>query len=293
MPTAEALPRYPHVHVSVAADQADEVSVALWEAGATGIEERDGGTLVPAEDVGPGVVTLIASFDDEAQAHHVAEAMAAHYPSRVHHLVGDDWRDGWRAHFKPVRLGQRLVVRPSWETVALWPGEVEVVLDPGRAFGSGTHETTRMVLREVDRRIRGGELVLDVGCGSGILGVAALKLGARRVRGVDVDPDVVPVARDNARRNRVASRMEVSTTPVARLRGTYDLVLANIETPVLVSMADALAARVAPGGTLVLSGVLAGEEDRVCAAFPAWMRVVVGRDGDWVAPVLRRRRGSG
>lgn len=292
MPAAQELPRYPYVQVSVPADQAEEVAVALWEAGATGIEERDGGTLVRPEGEG-SAVTLVAAFDDEALARRVADAMGTRYPSRLEHVVGDEWRDAWRAHFKPVRIGQRLVVRPSWEPVSLWPGEVEVVLDPGRAFGSGTHETTRLVLREVDRHVRGGERVLDAGCGSGILGVAALKLGARRVRAVDVDPDVVPVARDNARRNRVASRMDVSTTPVDRLRGEYDLVLANIETPVLVSLADALAARVAPGGTLVLSGVLRGEQDQVCRAFPGWMRVVVGRDGDWVAPVLRRRRGRG
>jgi ribosomal protein L11 methyltransferase len=292
MPAAEELARYPYVHVSVPADRAEEVAMALWEAGATGIEERDGGTLVPAEEGGAGV-TLVAAFDDEAEARRVAEVMSAHYSSRVDHVVGDEWRDAWRAHFKPVRLGQRLVVRPSWEPVALWAGEVEVVLDPGRAFGSGTHETTRLVLREVDRRVRGGESVLDAGCGSGILGVAALRLGAHRVRAVDVDPDVVPVARDNARLNRVASRMHVSTTPVARLRGTYDLVLANIETPILISLADALAARVAPGGTLVLSGVLMGEQDRVCGAFPGWMRVVVGREGEWVAPVLRRGPGAG
>jgi ribosomal protein L11 methyltransferase len=281
-------PRYPFVHVDLPAALAEEVSVELWELGATGIEERDGSTLCRAE-VEEGGVTLVAGFDDEDLARSVAAVFSPRFPSRVEHVVGDAWRDAWREHFKPVRLGQRLVVRPSWESVRLWPGEVEVVVDPGRAFGSGTHETTRLVLRELDRRVRGGERVLDVGCGSGILGVAALKLGAQHVRAIDVDPDVVPVARENARLNRVASRMSVSTTPVERVRGTFDLVLANIETPVLVRLAAPLAARVAPGGTLVLSGVLKGEQDRVCAAFAGLSRAIVGCEGEWVAPVLVRR----
>jgi ribosomal protein L11 methyltransferase len=292
MPAADEVPRYPQVQVSVPAGQAETVSMELWDQGATGIEERDGSTL-HRSDTGDAQVTLVAAFADEAEARRVAEGLARRFPSRLTHVVGDAWRDAWRAHFKPVRLGQRLVVRPSWESTRLWPGEVEVTLDPGRAFGSGTHETTRLVLREVDRRVRGGEHVLDVGCGSGILGVAALKLGARRVRAVDVDADAVPVAMDNARRNRVAARMRVSTTPVGRLRGTYDLVLANIETVVLLELADAIAARVAPRGTLVLSGVLAGEQDRVCDAFTGFHRAILGREGEWVAPVLRRRPPEG
>ncbi|MFW6049601.1 MAG: 50S ribosomal protein L11 methyltransferase [Myxococcota bacterium] len=284
--------RYPFVHVDVPAELSELVALELWEQGAKGIEERDAGTLERPEDAA-AEVTLVAAFEDEEEARRVALEFGRKYPSRLAFVTGDAWRDAWREHFKPVRIGQRLVVRPSWERVRLWPGEVEVVVDPGRAFGSGTHDTTRLVLREVDRRVRGGERVLDVGCGSGILGVAALRLGAASVRAVDVDADAVPVARENARINRVASRMTVSATPVERLRGRYDLVLANIETVILEKLAPAIAARVAPHGTLVLSGVLVGEQARIDAAFPGFQRVLLGRSGEWVAPVLRPRRGAG
>lgn len=287
----ESPPRYPFVQVDVPAELSELVSLELWELGATGIEQRDAGTLDRAE-VGDDQVTLVAAFDDEQQARLVVSDMGCRHPCRLAFVTGDEWRDAWRVHFKPTRIGARLLIRPSWERVRLWPGEVEIVVDPGRAFGSGTHETTRLVLREVDRRIRGGERVLDVGCGSGILSVAAARLGASSVRGVDVDGDAIPVARENARINRVASRTRFSATPVERLRGAYDLVLANIETVILEELAGAIARRVAPGGTLVLSGVLLGEQDRIDAAFPRFRRVLLGREGEWVAPVMVARRGS-
>ncbi|MFW5926291.1 MAG: 50S ribosomal protein L11 methyltransferase [Myxococcota bacterium] len=290
-PVDPATPRYPFVHVDIPAELAELVSLELWELGASGIEERDDGTLTRPE-AEASEVTLVAAFDDESDARRVVLDLGRRYPSRLAFVTGDAWRDEWKKHFKPTRIGQRLVIRPSWEKADLFPGEVEVVVDPGWAFGSGTHETTRLVLREVDRRVRGGERVLDLGCGSGILGVAAIKLGAASVRGVDVDEDAIRVARENARANRVASHMTLSTTPVERLRGRHDLVLANIETVILEKLAPAIAARVAPGGTLVLSGVLVGEQDRIDAAFPGFRRVLLGREGEWVAPVLRRRDGG-
>lgn len=285
--------RYPFVHVDVPPERAEMVSLELWELGAVGIEERDATTLHRPDLGAPGAaVTLVAAFDDEAAAHRAARALDDRHPSHVEFVVGDEWRDEWRKHFKPVRIGRRLLVRPSWEEERLWPGEVELVVDPGRAFGSGTHETTRLVLREIDRRVRPGDKVLDVGCGSGILAVAAALLGAASIRAVDVDPDAVAVTRENAQLNHVASRIHVSTTPVERLRGRYDLVVANIETVVLERIAAPLGARVAPGGTLILSGVLVGEQDRVTAAFPGFVRMLLGREGEWAAPVLRRREGG-
>jgi ribosomal protein L11 methyltransferase len=277
-------PRYPYVHVDVRAAEVEEISAALWELGAQGIEERDHTTLDRPVAPSGDVVTLVASFADDAGA---AEAVAAiGREARVTHVVGDAWRDAWREHFKPTRVGERLVVRPSWEPFEAQAQDVVLTIDPDRAFGTGTHETTRLVMRELDRRVRGGEQVLDVGCGSGILAVAALLLGAQRARAIDVDEDAVRVARENAARNGVSARMRADATPVERVRGVYPIVVANIEAKVLVPLAKAIARRVAPGGVLVLSGILRGQEDEVRAAYPGFSLDSQPNDGEWVALVL-------
>ncbi len=277
--------RYPYVHVEVPASAAELVSDELWSLGASGVEERDASTLIQGGEAG---VTLVASFADEGQAARVVAHFGARHEARVEVVVGDAWAHAWRDYFKPTRIGRRLVIRPSWEEVDPRPGEVVLTIDPGNAFGSGIHETTRLCLREVDRRVRDGDRVLDVGCGSGVLSVAALLLGADRARAVDVDPDAVRVSIENARINRVVSRLRVSTTPIERLRGEYDLVLANIQAHVLIPMAEDLMARTAKTGTLVLSGVLAEAREEVLAAFAPMKRRLVAREGEWVALILKR-----
>jgi len=204
----------------------------------------------------------------------------------VTHVVGDDWKERWKEFFRPTRVGERLVVTPSWEEHEAREGDVVITLDPGQAFGTGTHETTRLVLAELEARVRGGEAVLDVGCGSGILGIAARLLGAVCVVAVDVDPVAVRVARENAAVNGVS--IEASTTPVERVDGRYDLVLANIRGPILIPMAGALAARLAPRGALVLSGLLVEEEAEVREAFDRELAYEGRRvEGDWLALVYR------
>jgi len=279
------LPRYPYVHVDVSAERAEALGAWLWERGALGLEERDASTLNPAEGAS-GQLTLVASFAEQAEAEAVLAQLIEHFPARLEHVVGDDWATAWKEYFHVTRIGQRLVIRPSWEPVEPWPEEVVLTIDPGAAFGSGIHETTRLVLREIDRRVRGGERILDVGCGSGILSIAALLLGASKARAVDVDPLAIEVSRENARANRVSSRLEVSTTPIERLRGSYDLVLANIQAPILAEMAGALRARLAPGGCLVLSGVLLGQQDALCPHFLPLHPKLIAREGEWVAIVL-------
>lgn len=282
-------PRYPYVHVEVPLAHAEELSTLLFELGAQGVEERDATTLDKPRTPGAEVM-LVASFETEADAREaltVLAELAPPRPGRLEFVVGDAWRDAWRAYFKPTRIGKRLVVRPSWEPFDAGSNDVVLTIDPGRAFGTGTHETTRLVLTEIDARVRGGETVLDVGAGTGILAVAALLFGAKSAVCLDNDADTVAVVVETAERNGVAERVEASTTSVEELRGTYELVLSNIEARVLIPLADAITARVAPGGTLVLSGILVGQEDDVIAAYCALRCEARPTIGEWAAIVLR------
>ena len=205
--------------------------------------------------------------------------------------VGDEWRDAWKEYFQITPIGERLLLRPSWRDVPEDAGErVVLTIDPGGAFGSGLHESTRLVLRAIEADVKGGETVLDVGCGSGILAIAALLLGAERAIGIDVEDSAVPTTIENAEINGVDDRLEASTDPIESVAGTYALVLANIQAPILIGMAPTLAERVAAGGTLVLSGILAGQEDEVAAAFtalPRGLEATVTADGEWRAITLR------
>jgi ribosomal protein L11 methyltransferase len=286
-----SLPRYPYVHIAVAAEEVEEVSYLLWELGAQGVEERDASTLLKpgsmvVAQAQPVDVLLVASFADDATA---ASAIAELAPrdARLEHVVGDEWLDAYKKYFKVTPLGARLVIRPSWEPYTPAAHEVVVTVDPGRAFGTGTHESTRLLMQVLDRRVRGGEQVLDVGCGTGILAICALALGAERALCVDVDPDAVEVTRENAELNQVSERVRAATTPIEEVEGRYPLVLANIQASVLVPLAEPIAARVAPGGLLMLSGILVGQESDVVAAYAAFTLEESPQEGEWIALVLK------
>lgn len=192
----------------------------------------------------------------------------------VHATVGarrvaeEDWAEAWKQHFHVERFG-RLVVVPSWRSHEAAPGEVVLTLDPGMAFGTGQHETTRMCLEALDRAVRPGAAVLDVGCGSGILSLAAAKLGASDVLPLDVDPDCVRVTRENARANGVDAVVRAAegslgdAWPLAEPPpdARFDLVVVNIIARVIVELAPALVAALRPGGRLIASGVV-GERER-------------------------------
>jgi ribosomal protein L11 methyltransferase len=283
--------RYPYVHVAVSQADAELASYELWELGANGIEERDASTM-NTPDAGEAL-TLVASFLEERDAHAAAEAVSARWAARVCFVEGNGWREAYKVYFKATRIGSRLVVRPPWEAYAAAEGDVVLTLDPGMAFGTGTHETTRLVLEALESHVRAGMRVLDVGCGSGILAIASLLLGAGSALAIDVDPEAVRVAAENAEINGVAERCRVERAssavagePIAHGE-RYPLVLANIETRVLVPAASALMACVEPGGVLILSGILGPERDRVLAAYDALQPLAIRQMGDWVALVLR------
>jgi ribosomal protein L11 methyltransferase len=283
-------PRYPYVAVDVTPEEADEASAVLFELGAQGVEERDATTLVRGA---AGKVTLVGSFDDEGDASAAIAAIAelsATWSPRLEQVVGDAWRDEWKKHFEPFRICRGVVVRPPWRPYAAAPGEHVIELEPGRAFGTGLHETTRLVaeiLADRGTALRGSR-VLDVGCGSGVLSLVALALGAETVRAIDVDPDAVAVTRENAERNGLSSRVVADETPVGAVDGRYDTVLANIEARTLVELAPGLIGRVAPGGLLVLSGILTAaaapaQIEDIKRAFEVFELIGVRPMGEWVA----------
>ena len=281
-------PRYPFMHVDVTADESDETSALLFDLGAEGVEERDETTL--AKNAASGKVTLVGAFPTRAEAE---EAMAQLDPSlnaRYEEVVGDAWRDAWKEHYKPYAIAEGIVVRPPWEAYQAKPGEQVLELEPGRAFGTGLHETTRLVARAI--RAHAGEvrgrLAIDVGCGSGILALIALALGAERAIAIDNDPEAIDVTRENAERDGLSARIDASTADVAALEATAPLVLANIEARILIPMAKDLSARVAPGGLLLLSGILVPQQDDMRAAYPDLELLEAPALGEWVLVALRR-----
>jgi ribosomal protein L11 methyltransferase len=263
-------PRFPFLEVDVVEDQADEVGFLLGELGADGVELRDDATLTRGP--GGGRVRLVASYASRAAAEQALESLLAELPelsARVDELVGDDWRDRYKDYFRPFALTERLTVAPPW--LPRPPGDHVIVMDPGRAFGTGLHATTALVAAQLDADAARyqGHRVLDVGTGSGVLGLAALSFGAREVVATDNDPEVIEIVEENAAANGLAERLAVDTTAVEAVEGAFPYVVANIRAPVLVAMAEALRSRVATGGRLVLSGILASEAAEVVAAFVA------------------------
>lgn len=244
--------------------------------------------LFPHDTDGLILLAALEAFDDELDWTH----------ARFRKVEDQDWERAWMDQYVPLRFGAHTWIVP-WNSDL--PEEAQaadaaiVRLDPGLAFGSGTHPTTALCLQWLDALADGNVLqdqrVLDFGCGSGILALATLKLGAAHAVGVDNDPQALIATRDNAERNEVGDRLDVylpNDEPVA----TYPIVVANILASALIALADTLIARVAPGGQLAMSGILAGQEDEVIARYAGdFENLRAERLEDWVRVTGMRRRG--
>jgi len=253
----------------VPAALAEERAAALWEAGASGVEVREEGVApMPGERAAlPGRALLVAWFGERQEAERVLEEAGG----ELAEVPDQDWGETWKRDLRPFLVG-RVFVRPTWIAEAAPPGCAEVVLDPGMAFGTGSHPTTALCLSAISRLLSarpGGQRLLDVGTGSGLLAIAAARLGAAEVVGTDNDPVALAVARENAERNGVRLRLHLAPVGAAALRGPFDLVVANILANTLVELAPELVRQVAPGGRLLLSGLLAGQEEAVRQAYLA------------------------
>ncbi len=284
----EAVPSFA-LTAQVPEEDAEETAALLVELGASGVEER-GRSVAPmpgAARPDPGRALLVAWFPERAAAERAAGALSLHGP--IEAVEERDWGESWKAGLAAFAVGP-VFVRPSWITASPPAGAAEVVLDPGMAFGTGTHPTTALCLAVLGETVglRPGLSVLDVGTGSGLLAIAARRLGAGRVVATDVDPEALRVARENAAANGVD--LEVTGAEVGAIAGPFDLVVANILANTLVALAPALAAQVAPGGTLLLSGILRDQEADVRSPFLAAGLVAeeVRRDGEWSLLSLRR-----
>jgi len=214
-------------------------------------------------------------------------------PPTVTLLADQDWATSWQQYFKPFEIVPGLVIKPSWEAYQPSPGQHIIEMDPGMAFGTGQHASTRMALSLIKKSIEEvtPEQALDVGTGTGILAMAAALFGAGRVIAIDNDPDAVVVAGENIGKNKLEGRIEVSTTPVEQIQGSYPLVCANIVHDVLVAMAPTLTGLTTPGGHLVLAGILSGEqEDNIIAVYRQQGLHLGDRQyqEEWVALLLRR-----
>jgi ribosomal protein L11 methyltransferase len=223
----------------------------------------------------------------------LARQQGFEYRIQYNAVEDEDWAESWKTFFWPQKITERIVVKPTWREYAAEPGQQVIEIDPGMAFGTGTHPTTSLCVRLLEKYLQTGQTVLDVGTGSGILLIAAAKLGAGHLTGTDLDPMAVDVARRNLLQNRIApSAFELICGHLAEdIERTCDVVVANILAEVIVDLLDHGVPVVSPGGLFICSGIIEAYEARVAAKMDAcgFDIVDVRKDGDWVALVGRMR----
>ncbi|CAJ0770441.1 50S ribosomal protein L11 methyltransferase [Ralstonia chuxiongensis] len=283
--------------LEVSRDDAEALSEALFDLGALSVSVEDADADTPEEQPlfgEPGHEPtrlawnrsrVVALLTDEADPALLVAAAANEInltplPAyTVREVEEQDWVRVTQSQFEPIHIGEHIWVVPSWHD-APEPDAVVLELDPGLAFGTGSHPTTRLCMEWLEQHVQPGERTLDYGCGSGILAIVAKKLGAGETVGVDIDPNAVEASRYNAERNHVEATFAL---PDDAPEGTFDLVVANILSNPLKLMAAMLCARVRPGGRLILSGVLERQAEEVAAAYASAIPLTVWRSRDgWV-----------
>jgi ribosomal protein L11 methyltransferase len=241
------------------------------------------------------VSRLTALFATEESLAAALDGMAAEArvlpPHETYEVADTDWVRATQAQFAPLQIADGFWIVPSWcEPVD--PAAINLALDPGLAFGTGSHPTTRLCLRWLAAELRAGERVLDYGCGSGILAIAACRLGAGHVVGTDIDPGALAASRTNAARNGVDATF-VAPEDIVAGEAAFDVIVANILANPLQTLAPELAPRVRPGGRIVLSGILAAQADAVIAIYGQWFNIgICASDDGWIVLAGKRRESA-
>ena len=288
------------VRVVVPARMQEEASLFLTDFSGRGV-------IIEEESAPAGGVVIRAYFRPEEygdlqlqELQDYLKRLSSHelYPLglEVRQVAEEDWAEAWKAHFKPLKVTDRLVIRPPWEEYAAQPGETVITIYPGMAFGTGRHASTLLCLRALEQvweaRPPGAGSpwqVLDVGTGTGILALTAARYGAE-VLAIDLDPEAVAAALENVRLNELIDRVWVEETPLASLRQQFGLILANITAPDLLQLADSLTARLLSDGVLIISGFLTEDASRLAARYQGLGLHQTGflTQEDWGALIFRR-----
>jgi ribosomal protein L11 methyltransferase len=298
------------ISLSVDGESAEAVAELLQRYGHQGVAIEQEGIMPELYDEGatppPSRLTIRAYIpaDDRAEdAKLRLETALGHMnmmypmPTPQYKIVHEeDWAEAWKAHYHPVRIGRKLFIRPLWVQVAMQPDDLEIALDPGMAFGTGTHPTTQLCMEALEDLVQPGIKVLDLGCGSGILAITAAKLGAGHILGLDIDPIAVKVSQENIEQNGVADKITVqegSLENVITSARRFDLIVVNILARIIIAMSEQhLGDTVRPGGLAIFSGLTLEQADDVEAALwktglePYKRRIQT--DGDWVVIEARR-----
>jgi len=301
------------VSVSTTDEASDIVSSILIDAGAGGVEIEGGAVPEPVgdeviDDFVPALGVKVKAYFGEDGFENTYEYIRQRIETlnennddvgelilNVDTVADTDWNENFRKHFTAFRAAGRVVIKPTWEDYARKTDDIVIEMDPGMAFGSGVHETTRMCLELLQKYMKLGDAVLDVGCGSGILGIAADKLGAGSVLALDYDGVSVEVARENARRNSANIEARRSDLLQNADQQTYDVILANIIADIIIRLNQNVCDFLAPDGVYIISGVIADRLDEVLTSLKAHGLTVIEtlEMADWRAIAARRNDAPG
>ncbi len=275
----EKVNTYFQVSVVLPRARVEIVSAELFELGCCGVVE---------EDISDGV-RLTAYFEVAENKAEIEQALRP-YECRFEPVPDTDWTLGWRSFFQPVYPTPRMAICPPWDRVPDPPGGFTIAIDPQMAFGTGHHETTRLALLGLEKKIMSGDRVLDVGTGSGILSIAAVKLGAAKVMAVDIEAAAIENARANCVLNGVDAQVVLMLCSVDRVSGIFDVVVANIISSILLPIVPELAKRLHPEGYAILGGILDREREAFCTALDRANLVLdeMLDDGEWLCAIARK-----
>ncbi|CCQ09527.1 Ribosomal protein L11 methyltransferase [Pseudoalteromonas luteoviolacea B = ATCC 29581] len=277
------------IRINATKETADALSDLLIEAHCPCVTFLDGSNN-PIYEPKPGEVILwpetivVGLYEATHDMQTVVDFLQANWQGelkyKIEQLEDKDWEREWMDNFHPIQFGQRLWICPSWRDIPD-PNAVNVLLDPGLAFGTGTHATTALCLRWLDGQDLSGKTVVDFGCGSGILGIAALKLGAQRVIGIDIDPQAIAATKDNAARNGVADLIE-AYLPEDQPEFKADVIVANILAQPLRELHDIILGFLKPGGAIAMSGILEEQAQSVADVYAPFINLdEIAQEGEW------------